>query len=272
MRRRVAATTSLLLALLVGLPSCGKTDPVVPESWLHVPVKLEEGAKLRFRIEMEQHLSHGPDSTSTVRSEIELGLHVAERQGGALLVKVTRTGDGEGKDFQFHVLPNHKFDRVRDFQFPSVISTTHGEYGVAKLTRPSLWLHDMLRPFPKSRFEEGETWRVGPVFDGVPFPIPMRLVARVTHLDAERVTIETEGDVAVGVIERGAPELAVWAKKSLRSSSGKAVVDLRDGFVERAEWTLELTNDRDWTFQDGSFPEPDGQQHIVRHVIRVTRL
>ena len=59
-------------------------------------------------------------------------------------------------------MPNDRFDRVRDFQFPSAISTTVGEYSIKQLTQPHFWLHDMLRPFLKNRFEKGETWRVGP--------------------------------------------------------------------------------------------------------------
>jgi hypothetical protein len=269
------ALACLLIVFATALLGCGDTTPKVkaPKSWLHIPITLEPGTRLQFRVDIEQQLSHGKDSTSTVKSAINLDLHIAKREGGALRVEVTRTGDGEGKDFHFHILPNNKFERVRNFEFPRVVSTTHGEYDIEKLTQPHFWLHDMLRPFLKSRFEENETWDISPVFDGVPFAIPMLLTARITKLDAERMYIEAKGGVAWATMEMmGARELIPWARKSLRTHSGRAVVKRSDGLVESAEWTLELTNDRDWTLQDGSFPEPDGQYHTVRHTIRVTRL
>ena len=267
-------TLALLLPLLAALcvTGCGPdAAPPAVKSWLHVPVKLEVGDKRHFTVEIEQQLSHGPDSKSTVRSEIELELHVAERAGGALLIDVTRSGDGEGKDFKFQVLPNHMFDRVRGFEFPGAVSTTFGDYKIQSLTQPDQWLHDLLRPLPKSRFQEGETWRVFPVFDGMPCPIPMIYVARITKLEEDRFTIEAKGTVAWSIMDTRARELKPWPEKSLRTASGKAVVSRRDGLVESLEWTLELINDRDWTFKDGAFPEPDGKEHRVRNVIRVTR-
>ncbi|MCP5065237.1 MAG: hypothetical protein GY946_01610 [bacterium] len=272
-----ATRRAALCVIVMGvtfLLGCGGDAEVVrtPDARLHLPVRLEVGSTIRFRVEIEQQLSHGPDSTSTVKSDIQLALKVAKREGGALLIKVTRTGDGEGRDFQFHILPNHEFSRVKGFQFPSATSTAIGDYSIDRLTQPEFWLHDMLRPFRQSRFREGENWRISPVFDGVPFPIPMDLVAGITSVDAEHVTIEAKGDVAWAIMSMGARELMPWPKKSLRTTSVKAVVRRSDGLVENAELSLELTNDRDWTPEAGSFPEPDGKHHTVRHTIRVTRL